>query len=514
MRKVEANPTGGFYKNKGGQSFAEVVKEVHSRVDMHDSKSFMKEEMMEWDERACDTNWLEFSVVGVLKSFSDARLAWVEFRGVPLDCWCEDFFKRLGWAIGEPLLIEEETLNRSNLASGKVLVLIPYKHICPQVIKVVTRRRNFLVSVVEDPKQISYSRILRWLGLDWEETDGDSISGTENCKEMMEGEEMAEKSLTNLCISRKVSGDDLKTTKCREEVYDKEVEKSAGVCLETTPKVNDQNRKLIGKGKGILYRNSKQPIKRPTVFKDALLLENKNGDGWTSSSEESEGDLGCGLIQEKGQGPNNEQIMDYQKSLVEGDIRLLKRTHCETVSDHRHKELGGEAPLENEMSLSHVYATQYPIHANVEKATYEEFTIGKRKSMKSGGKMISSFKRHGMVTRKDRSLEHNASGTASERCPKKILAKGRWNLKDEVTKVIEKGVALGVINVKAGGNGGEVRSVGSNEEKLVNGNLSEEVAKVMEVGVALGFDFNGKEDSVSEEIRRRETEDEARFQQG
>ncbi|KAK0592658.1 hypothetical protein LWI29_023017 [Acer saccharum] len=265
--------------------------------------------------------------------------------------------------------------------------------------------------------------------LDWEETDGDSISGTKNCKEMMEGEEMAEKSLTNLCISRKVSGDDLKTTKCREEVYDREVEKSVGVCLETTPKVNDQNRKLI-------------------------------------------------------------------------------------VSDHRHKELGGEAPLENEMSLSHVSATQYPIHANVEKATCEEFTIGKRKSMKSGGKMISSFKRHGMVTRKDRSLEHNASGTASERCPNKILAKGRWNLKDEVTKVIEKGVALGVINVKAGGNGGEVRSVGSNEEKLVNGNLSEEVAKVMEVGVALGFDFNGKEDSVSEEIRRRETEDEARFQQG
>ena len=54
-----------------------------------------------------------------------ARLAWVEFGGIPLDCWCEDLFKRLGWAVGETLMIEEETLDRSTLANGRVLVLIP-----------------------------------------------------------------------------------------------------------------------------------------------------------------------------------------------------------------------------------------------------------------------------------------------------------------------------------------------------------------------------------------------------
>ncbi|KAK0593210.1 hypothetical protein LWI29_032974 [Acer saccharum] len=94
MRKVEANPTGGFYKNKGGQSFAEVVKEVHSRgirmfwsfQSMKDRDAFIRNKML----------WRDFfSSVGVWSAAitPQARLAWVEFRGVPLDCWCEDFSK-------------------------------------------------------------------------------------------------------------------------------------------------------------------------------------------------------------------------------------------------------------------------------------------------------------------------------------------------------------------------------------------------------------------------------------
>ena len=34
---------------------------------------------------------------------------------------------------------------------------------------------------------------------------------------------------------------------------------------------------------------------------------------------------------------------------------------------------------------------------------------------------------------------------------------------------------------------------------------------MIEVGLTLGFDFNGNVDSVSEEIRRRVEDDEARF---
>ena len=87
----------------------------------------------------------------------------MEFGGIPLDCWCEEFFKRLSWAVGETLLIEEETLERSTLANGRVLVLIPYGQKCPDVIKVVSRNRSFSINVREDPDSIKHKMI--WTGL-------------------------------------------------------------------------------------------------------------------------------------------------------------------------------------------------------------------------------------------------------------------------------------------------------------------------------------------------------------
>ena len=193
----------------------------------------------------------------------ESRISWKEFRGVPLDCWCEDFFKRLGWAIGEPLMIEKDTLDRSNLVSGRVLVLIPYNHKCPQVVKVDTRRSSFLVSIWEDPTPIGYSNILGWLGLDWEENDGVSSSGTENGKE---GEKAAGNHSTNHSNSFGVSGDRLKALKSKEVVEDWVEERSADFRLENVTKNNDEQRIICSKGKGIMFWNPKQPVKRPIEF--------------------------------------------------------------------------------------------------------------------------------------------------------------------------------------------------------------------------------------------------------
>ncbi|KAK0574714.1 hypothetical protein LWI29_027852 [Acer saccharum] len=41
-------------------------------------------------------------------------------------------------------------------------------------------------------------------------------------------------------------------------------------------------------------------------------------------------------------------------------------------------------------------------------------------------------------------------------------------------------------------------------------NLDEEVAKIIETWVALGFDFNGRDDKVAMILARRKTEDEER----
>lgn len=95
--------------------------------------------------------------------------------------------------MGEPLLISDKTLNRDNLARDRVLTLIPYNHICPKLIKVVTERRSFSISIWEDQEHISYSRILGCLGLDWEEHVGEFSSGSKIRKENREGEEVAMK---------------------------------------------------------------------------------------------------------------------------------------------------------------------------------------------------------------------------------------------------------------------------------------------------------------------------------
>ncbi|KAI9165532.1 hypothetical protein LWI28_015802 [Acer negundo] len=78
-----------------------------------------------------------------------SRLSWIEYIGVPLDCWCEEFFMRLGWAVGEPLVIEMDTLARNMLDRGKVLVLSLFGLSCPESIKVVTGKASFLVTTRE-----------------------------------------------------------------------------------------------------------------------------------------------------------------------------------------------------------------------------------------------------------------------------------------------------------------------------------------------------------------------------
>ena len=83
-----------------------------------------------------------------------------------------------------------------------------------------------------------------------------------------------------------------------------------------------------------------------------------------------------------------------------------------------------------------------------------------------------------------------------------------WSLEEEITKVIEKGAALGQIVTSKTKETGQVQM---NSGRNHNWNLEEEVTKVIEVAVALGFDFNSKEDEIGEQIARREREDEDRW---
>ncbi|KAK0588408.1 hypothetical protein LWI29_000594 [Acer saccharum] len=109
------------------------------------------------------------------------------------------------------------------------------------------------------------------------------------------------------------------------------------------------------------------------------------------------------------------------------------------------------------------------------------------------GKRCPTTKSHGMKTRNSKV---NVLSLEKENCR-------HWNLEFEITKVIEKGIALSVNFNKSKG-----------DEILTNSgeewNLDVEVAKIIETGVSLGFNFHGKENEMSMVIASRELEDKAR----
>ncbi|KAK4856040.1 hypothetical protein QYF36_013530 [Acer negundo] len=112
--------------SSSGSSYAEAVKNFDIAIKE-------SSEVVTWDEEAYDNSWLKFCAVG--------------------------------WAIGEPFLIEDETLHREKLFRGKILVLIPFGHRCPSVIKVATGKSNFTVSVWEDPVPATIEWISKRLGI-------------------------------------------------------------------------------------------------------------------------------------------------------------------------------------------------------------------------------------------------------------------------------------------------------------------------------------------------------------
>ncbi|KAK4838604.1 hypothetical protein QYF36_015016 [Acer negundo] len=87
----------------------------------------LRMETMFWDETKYDSSWLDYSLVGVLKSFID-------------------------------------------------ISSVIYSQKRPKVFKVNTRRQNFTVFIKEDHEPIKYKVILSWLGLDWFDSDGETSS--------------------------------------------------------------------------------------------------------------------------------------------------------------------------------------------------------------------------------------------------------------------------------------------------------------------------------------------------
>ncbi|KAK0579855.1 hypothetical protein LWI29_032593 [Acer saccharum] len=129
---------------------------------------------------------------------------------------------------------------------------------------------------------------------------------------------------------------------------------------------------------------------------------------------------------------------------------------------------------------------------------------------RKGGRSFSFTKYHSMKTRNSRNS--NPLETRSDHIPEPISL-SNWNLEVEITKVIEKGVALGINFNKRSDDSSPKATDEEESQKVIRNqwNLEEEVTKIIEMGAALGFDFNGREVEVAEILARKETEDEERW---
>ncbi|KAK1571473.1 hypothetical protein Q3G72_017767 [Acer saccharum] len=104
--------------------------------------------------------WSEQLQVQALKKF-----CWVEVYGVPLNCWCKDFFYRIGEQVGEVLWIDGATESRRRLDVGKVLVLKQLGQALEYEVVVKNGRNSSPVRIVECPTPVTEEWISNLLGL-------------------------------------------------------------------------------------------------------------------------------------------------------------------------------------------------------------------------------------------------------------------------------------------------------------------------------------------------------------
>ncbi|KAK3221146.1 hypothetical protein Dsin_015116 [Dipteronia sinensis] len=213
--------------NNNSRSFVEVVNGLENGIQEHGFEVKKKTLFMSWDSNIYDDNWLNKCAMGVLKKFANvssvnhrlslrgfsfssvylgdksivwcfdsnddreafvsnkffwedcfsymlkwcnslipqARLVWLDCRGVPLNVWCHSIFMKLRWMFGEPLLVDEDCVHRRRLDRGRVLVLIPHDQSYSNRIKVMVGTFSFEVRVEEDPAVVDMSWLADFLGL-------------------------------------------------------------------------------------------------------------------------------------------------------------------------------------------------------------------------------------------------------------------------------------------------------------------------------------------------------------
>ncbi|KAK1583238.1 hypothetical protein Q3G72_022055 [Acer saccharum] len=461
------------------------------------------------------------------------KISWVEVHGVPLYCWCKDFFYKLGGLMGEVLCLDRPTESKQRLDIGRMLVLASLDKPLSCVIDVRVGRRSFPVKLFFDVEESGPARI----------RVGDREAGSVRYREKKEvrkdfgkpilgspiverkevgGENMVlEKGKGQWCQNVRAAkrqqggrGDVKIGTQMKQDYrgssedtdssssgFDSEdgLLRNGLLCRGECSKVGplgrnvshgpSQDLRIIGSPVSNIEASSKKG--RIWAYKEAAGAKGDKGESGPSVLNR-DGSKDKGLSD--GENQSSAESRDSSSIQEVPETQMVIEQGIEIVVDLREQEReavfqkSGAEDMSADVSVDHGPQAE-DNRGGLAKLGSEE-SNPKSVKKKRGKGQFSSIKTHPMKTR---GLKSSTECGAKQR---KVI----WNFKEEIAKVIERGVAR--------------RLERETRDKEVSSRTSwsteEEVANILETGAALGFDFKGQEEEIVEYLSVREREEENR----
>ncbi|KAK3169193.1 hypothetical protein Dsin_000183 [Dipteronia sinensis] len=163
-----------WVQNRGSLSFVEVVKGNQRKLQVNEEEKEEKGLTLVLNRDITDRRWLDCCAVGELRTFAcidrvtkrlnDRGFSFTS-RGVPMCCWNERFFKKVGNLLGEFLLIEEDTAQRRGLDRGKILVTMHVDQPCPKRVQIVEGLWSFFISIEKEDSPVAFDWLMETMGL-------------------------------------------------------------------------------------------------------------------------------------------------------------------------------------------------------------------------------------------------------------------------------------------------------------------------------------------------------------
>ena len=296
----------------------------------------------------------------------------------------------------------------------------------------------------------------------------------------------------------------------------------------------------MDKGKQAFVRNSKRRVVQPTCMNGKLILEkqkvasrSKDNESSSSDSEVEERQFRvfgkekgeCSRFKFMGNGPKLDGLLKENRQQEEGShfssgdglnltFGLMEEgIQPESSNESAHKKV--ENSQRRRAALTENIPKKLLVRSSKQRTISLSDNDGRLMSLPLKGPIQLPLKdgQGRQIRGKDfrevplsvefEGIEETQENVISNTILKPKSSRCYWSLEEEITKVIEKVVAIGQIVTSKSRKEGHVQQSSGKDH---NWNLEEEVTKVIEVAVALGFDFNSSEDELGEQIARRERE--------